>query len=127
MEKDTPIVEIINQTIDQNDPTQKAIGLLALLVESKINTMAEKMGTLRKELNEQKFSLDDLKNLKQCPIGLEAKIKEDRITIDKQIEKINAILQPLYFVDKYPKLAMLMVIGILTLCGLGLERVISFF
>lgn len=127
MEKDTPIVEIINQTIDQNDPTQKAIGLLALLVDSKINAMAEKMGTLKKELNEQKFSLDDLKNLKQCPIGLEAKLKEDRITIDRQIEKINAILQPLYFVDKYPKLAMLMVIGILTLCGLGLERVISFF
>lgn len=127
MEKDTPIVEIINQTIDQNDPTQKAIGLLALLVDSKINAMAEKMGTLKKELNEQKFSLDDLKNLKQCPIGLETKLKEERVTIDAQFEKINAILQPLYFVDKYPKLAMLMVIGILALCGLGLERVISFF
>lgn len=127
MANDTSLVEIINRTIDQNDPTQKAIGLLAVLVDSKINAMTDTISKFKGELEGHQMDLNGLKHLKECPLKLETKFDKNYSENKEELEKINAILQPLYFVDKYPKLAMLMVIGILALCGLGLERVISFF
>ena len=110
--KGTRIVTILDNTLDKTDPTQKAIGLLATLVEDRMSSMYEIIERLEIRINTQDINIDKVRHNESCPLKH-----------DVEIKKMNDILQPLFFVDKYPKLALLMVIGILSLCGI--ERLID--
>lgn len=110
------LIDTLQQTIDKNDPTQKAIGLLAVLVDSKINEIHTAMSEIKRKAEEQDEKIQGLSHDKACPFGLNAKVSE-----------MEKALEPLVFVNRYPKLALLMLLGFLTLMGFGVERVIQFF
>lgn len=102
--------QILENTLDKNDPTQRAIGLLAALVDSKMSEVQELIYKLDNRINNQQEHIDKMHPMPNC---------------SDKIEKIESAIQPLYFADRYPKLTLLMVIGFLSLCGLGIERIID--
>ena len=112
----SPMLQIINKTIDHNDPTQKAIGLLAMMVDNKFNEMTSEISKINDRVTDQQADIDGLQHSKGCPFGY-----------GNELKKINEALQPLYFVNKYPKLAVLMMIGFMTLAAMGLDKLISYF
>lgn len=112
MSENSQIIKVINSTIDQNDPTQKAISLLAILVEERFSQMSETIKSMNNRIDDNQKDIENLHN--NCPLHL-----------DKKIEKIEGAIQPITFVNNYPKLGIILLIGFITLCGMGIERLID--
>jgi hypothetical protein len=124
----SPMLQIINKTIDQNDPTQKVIGLLAMMVDDKFSEMSEEMLRVNNRMNTQDTTIKDIEHLKVCPLGFGKNMEELNERLDSQegdIKQIREILQPIDFVGKYPKMAILMLIGFLVLVGMGFDKLLS--
>lgn len=124
----SPMLQIINKTIDQNDPTQKVIGLLAMMVDDKFSEMSEEILKVNSRINTQDTTIKDIEHLKACPLGYGKNMEELNERLDSQegdIKQIREILQPIDFVGKYPKMAILMLIGFLVLVGMGFDKLLS--
>ena len=116
MAANSNLVEVLQQSIDKTDPTQKLIGLLAVLVDNKFNELNETVGIVQGDIYKQNDRIDTIDHNKSCPFNM-----------NTRMDKLEASMQPILFIDKYPKLAVLMVIGFLALMGLGADRVVNFF
>lgn len=112
MSENSQIIKVINNTIDQTDPTQKAISLLAILVEERFDQMSKTINNMNNRIDSNQKDIDFLHDT--CPLHL-----------DKKIDKIESIVQPITFVNNYPKLGIILLLGFITLCGMGVERIID--
>jgi hypothetical protein len=112
-EKNDTILETISSIIDRDDPTQKVLGLVANLVDSRLRqignenseqhtTLFDKIGIVAKIQEEHGKRLIDIENKKTCPIGMDTKYK-----------KLDVIL----FAIEHPVLTMIFGSGILLLAG----------
>lgn len=126
-EKDNTILESINQILDKTDPVQKAIALLATLVDTRLRQFSnenseqhthllDQVNGVIKDQEDYEKRLTNAEHINQCPLST-----------DKKVELLRDELQPYLFINKYPKLALLMLIGIFALCGLGFDRIIEIF
>lgn len=103
--------DTLQQQLDKNDPTQRAIGLLATLVDNKLEQMVASIETLNGKIEEQEKKIGVIDHARACPHGL-----------DRELVKINKIIEPLNFINNYPKLAVLMFLGIMTLLAMGTDK-----
>lgn len=121
-EKDNTILESIDQILDKTDPVQKAIALLATLVDTRIRQFSgenseqhtfllDKVNEIAKEQDGYDKRLRNAEHINRCPLKT-----------DNQLEELKKELQPYLFITSYPKLAILMLIGIFALCGLGIDK-----
>lgn len=124
-EKENSILDSINEIIDKSDPTQKVIGLLAVLVDTRIRQnsvenslqhtiLLEKITTISSAQGDYEERLADVEHHKSCPLG-----------VDTKHTQLMKDLEPLLFITNYPKLAILMVIGLFALTGLGIDKLIE--
>jgi vacuolar-type H+-ATPase subunit I/STV1 len=126
-EKDNTILESIDQILDKTDPVQKAIALLASLIDIRMRQFSsenseqhthllDKINEVSKDQEDYEKRLNSAEHIANCPLGN-----------DKDLEELKKQLQPYLFINNYPKLALLMLIGVLALCGLGVDKITEFF
>lgn len=119
------LIETINQIIDKNDPTQKAISLLAVLIDTQLKfissenseqhtDLGDKIENIVKTQAEHEKRISEMENKKLCPLG-----------IDTKHEQMKKDLQVVLFFSEYPKLSILVLLGILALCGLGVDKLVD--
>lgn len=107
--------DTLQQQLDKNDPTQRAIGLLATLVDNKLEQMVASIEAVTEKIEEQERKIGVIDHARACPHGLE-----------REIIKIKKTIEPLSFIDNYPKLAVLMFLGLMTLMGMGVDKLFEF-
>ena len=80
-----------------------------------LNEVIFPMQMLRERIDVIDKEVKRIDHSRGCPLNLE-----------KELEKVNIVLQPLYFFDKYPKLVILLILGFVTLLALGIDNVFKF-
>lgn len=126
-DKDNTILESIDQILDKTDPMQRAIALLATLVDTRMRQFSienseqhthllDKINGVIKDQEDYEERLLTAEHITHCPLGS-----------DNDIKKLRDELQPYLFITNYPKLAILMLVGVLALCGLGIDKITEFF
>lgn len=116
MAQNSKLIDILQQNIDKTDQTQRIIGMLAVLLDEKFDQLNEKMGEVNMELEDHAKRIEQVDQHSNCPFN-----------INKRVDMLEEAMRPMIFIDKYPKLTMLIVIGFLALTGLGVEKVITTF
>jgi len=125
------ISQQIQSIIDKDDPNQKLIGMLSILIEEKFEQIDERfkifdekldnsierieneIGGVTQKINnqERKTQLHDV----QCPHRLDDRIVE----IENQIDWIKTL-------QKYKYITLLVIIGIASLLAKGLDKIVDF-
>jgi hypothetical protein len=103
--------DTLQQQLDKNDPTQRAIGLLATLVDNKLEQMVASIEAVSEKLEEQERKIGSIDHARACPNG-----------IDQEMARVRKIIEPLNFITDYPKLAGLMFLGLMTLLAMGTDK-----
>lgn len=123
--KDTTILETIDSIIDRNDPTQKILMLIATLMDSRLKQISretseqytkllDKINDVSKDQEDHEGRIGSMEHKKMCPLG-----------IDKSLEKTKEDLTVILFFSEYPKLSVIMLVGLLVLSGFGMERMLT--
>lgn len=124
-DKDNTILESINQILDKTDPVQKAIALLATLVDTRIRQFSNE--------NSEQYShlLDKINEVSKDQEGYETRLRAAEhlikcpLEIDTDLKKLRSELHIYLFITSYPKLALLMLLGVFSLLGLGIDKLIE--
>jgi len=125
LSRDNTILETINSIIDKNDPTQRVLALIASLVDTRLKqfssenseqhtNLLDKINEISTEQESQYKQIEALENLKKCPLGMDIKLEDTR----KELAVV------LFFSD-YPKLSIIMLVGLTVLSGLGVDKVVE--
>jgi len=104
--------DTLQQQLDKNDPTQRAIGLLAALVDNKLEQMNATIEEISKKLETQEGEISNISHARGCPHGIE-----------KRVASLETVVEPLSFVNNYPKLTALMFLGLVTLLSMGIDKI----
>lgn len=124
-EVDGSLIDTINQIIDKSDPTQKAISLLAVLIDSRLKYISKENSEQHTELSDRineiltkqenhETRIQSIENKKICPLGVDT--KHDQMKKDLEI---------VLFFSEYPKITILVALGIVVLCSLGVDKLID--
>jgi hypothetical protein len=102
----------IQNIIDKNDPNQKLIGMLAIMIEDKLDGIENKIEIVSEKVNAQKI-ISDNHSLK-CPLNIETRVTRLEEAIDFVI-----------FLRKNKWILALVSLGLLTLSTYGLDKIIT--
>ncbi len=116
------INDVIKDMIDSTDPTQKLIGLLSDLFESKVQIIDENISDIKQVLINLEKKMTD--HDKQCPFDSPLQIKKleqslvikmDQLEqkIDAKIEVINQDIDIIRVAKKYKWISILGIVGII--------------
>lgn len=116
------ILHSINEILDKTDPTQKALALLASLVDTSFNNFREENNIqfenmmiryeeIVKDNEINKIKLETVINRKLCPLSNDVKYNE----LEKRLKFI-------LFFTEHPIITTIVIVGIFSILGLGADK-----
>lgn len=104
----------LQSMIDPKDPTQRLIGALAAMIDGKFARLSERLNKQDDVLVKQNKALEALKHQDKCPMG-----------VDSKVEKIIKTIAIYTFITEHPKIAILTLIGICSVLGMGVNEILD--
>jgi len=111
----------LQSMIDPKDPTQRLIGALAAMIDSKFTRLSERLNKQDEVLIKQNKALEGLKHQDKCPMGVDSKVD----SIHAKVETISKTIEVYTFITTHPKIAIVILIGVCSILGMGVNEILD--